>query len=177
MLFESPSNPMLDIVDIRAVCDIAHKAGAKVVLDNAFATPMLQRPLEFGADIVVHSATKYIDGQGRTLGGAILGTKEFILEKLQPIIRNTGPSLSPFNAWVLVKGMETLGLRIDAPLRQRRARWPMRWRPSAIARVLYPGRSDHPQHKLATKQMSGFGGVVTFDLKGGKSAAFETLNG
>ena len=104
---------MLDIVDIKAVCDLAHKAGAKVVLDNAFATPMLQRPLEWGADIVVHSATKYIDGQGRTLGGAMLGSKEFILEKLQPIIRNTGPSLSPFNAWVLVKGMETLGLRID----------------------------------------------------------------
>jgi O-succinylhomoserine sulfhydrylase len=95
------------------VCDLAHKAGAKVVLDNAFATPILQRPLEWGADIVVHSATKYIDGQGRTLGGAVLGSKEFILDKLQPIIRNTGPSLSPFNAWVLVKGMETLGLRIE----------------------------------------------------------------
>ena len=113
VLFESPSNPMLDIVDIKAVCDLAHKAGAKVVLDNAFATPILQRPLEWGADIVVHSATKYIDGQGRTLGGAVLGSKEFILDKLQPIIRNTGPSLSPFNAWVLVKGMETLGLRIE----------------------------------------------------------------
>jgi O-succinylhomoserine sulfhydrylase len=176
VLFESPSNPMLDIVDIRAVCDMAHKAGAKVVLDNAFATPMLQRPLEWGADIVVHSATKYIDGQGRTLGGAILGSKEFILEKLQPIIRNTGPSLSPFNAWVLVKGMETLGLRIDrhcanaAKVADALAAHP------AIARVLYPGRSDHPQHKLAMKQMSGAGGVVTFDLKAGKWAAFETLN-
>jgi O-succinylhomoserine sulfhydrylase len=176
VLFESPSNPMLDIVDIRAVCDLAHKAGAKVVLDNAFATPMLQRPLEWGADIVVHSATKYIDGQGRTLGGAILGSKEFILEKLQPIIRNTGPSLSPFNAWVLVKGMETLGLRIDrhcanaAKVADALAGHP------AIARVLYPGRSDHPQHTLAMKQMSGAGGVVTFDLKAGKWAAFETLN-
>jgi O-succinylhomoserine sulfhydrylase len=176
VLFESPSNPMLDIVDIKAVCDMAHKAGAKVVLDNAFATPMLQRPLEWGADIVVHSATKYIDGQGRTLGGAILGSKEFILEKLQPIIRNTGPSLSPFNAWVLVKGMETLGLRIDrhcanaAKVADALAAHP------AIARVLYPGRSDHPQHKLAMQQMSGAGGVVTFDLKAGKWAAFETLN-
>jgi O-succinylhomoserine sulfhydrylase len=176
VLFESPSNPMLDIVDIRAVCDLAHKAGAKVVLDNAFATPMLQRPLEWGADIVVHSATKYIDGQGRTLGGAILGSKEFILEKLQPIIRNTGPSLSPFNAWVLVKGMETLGLRIDrhcanaAKVADALAGHP------TIARVLYPGRSDHPQHKLAMEQMSGAGGVVTFDLKAGKWAAFETLN-
>jgi len=101
VLFESPSNPMLDIVDVKAVCDLAHKAGAKVVLDNAFATPMLQRPIEFGADIVVHSATKYIDGQGRTLGGAILGPRDFIIDKLQPIIRNTGPSLSPSNAWVL----------------------------------------------------------------------------
>ena len=177
VLFESPSNPMLDIVDVKAVCDLAHKAGAKVVLDNAFATPILQRPLEFGADVVVHSATKYIDGQGRTLGGAILGSKEFIIDKLQPIIRNTGPSLSPFNAWVLVKGMETLGLRIDrhcanAAQGGRCAGGPSR----RSARVLYPGRSDHPQHALAAKQMSGFGGVVTFDLKGGKWAAFETLN-
>jgi O-succinylhomoserine sulfhydrylase len=173
VLFESPSNPMLDIVDIKAVCDMAHKAGAKVVLDNAFATPMLQRPLEWGADIVVHSATKYIDGQGRTLGGAILGAKEFILE---PIIRNTGPSLSPFNAWVLVKGMETLGLRIDRHCANAaRVADALAGHP-ALSRVLYPGRSDHPQHKLAMKQMSGAGGVVTFDLKAGKWAAFETLN-
>jgi O-succinylhomoserine sulfhydrylase len=176
VLFESPSNPMLDIVDVRAVCELAHKAGAKVVLDNAFATPMLQRPLEFGADIVVHSATKYIDGQGRTLGGAILGSREFIIDKLQPIIRNVGPSLSPFNAWVLVKGMETLGLRIDrhcanaAKVADALAAHP------AIGRVLYPGRPDHPQHKLAAQQMSNFGGVVTFDVKAGKWAAFETLN-
>ncbi len=176
VLFESPSNPMLDIVDIKAVCELAHKAGATVVLDNAFATPMLQRPLEWGCDIVVHSATKYIDGQGRTLGGAILGPREFILEKLQPIIRNTGPSLSPFNAWVLLKGMETLGLRIDrhcanaARVAEALAAHP------AISRVLYPGRKDHPQHALAARQMSGFGGVVTFDVKAGKWAAFETLN-
>ena len=167
---------MLDIVDVKAVCDLAHKAGAKVVLDNAFATPILQRPLEWGADIVIHSATKYIDGQGRTLGGAVLGSKEFILDKLQPIIRNTGPSLSPFNAWVLVKGMETLGLRIErhcanaARVADALAAHP------AIGRVLYPGRKDHPQHALAMKQMSGAGGVVTFDLKAGKWAAFETLN-
>jgi O-succinylhomoserine sulfhydrylase len=176
VLFESPSNPMLDIVDVKAVCDLAHKAGAKVILDNAFATPILQRPLEFGADVVVHSATKYIDGQGRTLGGAVLGSKEFVIDKLQPIIRNTGPSLSPFNAWVLVKGMETLGLRIDrhcanaARVAEALAGHP------AIGRVLYPGRKDHPQHALAARQMSDFGGVVTFDLKAGKWAAFETLN-
>jgi len=176
VLFESPSNPMLDIIDVKAVCDLAHKAGAKVVLDNAFATPILQRPLEFGADVVVHSATKYIDGQGRTLGGAVLASKEFILEKLQPIIRNTGPSLSPFNAWVLVKGMETLGLRVErhcanaAKVADALAEHP------AITRTLYPGRKDHPRHELAAKQMSGFGGVVTFDVKGGKEAAFKTLN-
>ena len=176
VLFESPSNPMLDIVDVKAVCDLAHKAGAKVVLDNAFATPMLQRPLEFGADVVVHSATKYIDGQGRTLGGAILGSREFIIDKLQPIIRNTGPSLSPFNAWVLVKGLETLGLRVDRHCANAaRVADALSGHP-AISRVLYPGRSDHPQHALAMKQMSGAGGVVTFDLKAGKWAAFETLN-
>lgn len=176
VLFESPSNPMLDIVDVKAVCDLAHKAGAKVVLDNAFATPILQRPLEFGADVVVHSATKYIDGQGRTLGGAVLGSKEFILDKLQPIIRNCGPSLSPFNAWVLVKGLETLGLRIERHCANaRRVADALAGHP-AVGRVLYPGRPDHPQHKLAAKQMSDFGGVVTFDLKAGKWAAFETLN-
>jgi O-succinylhomoserine sulfhydrylase len=176
VLFESPSNPMLDIVDVKAVCDLAHKAGAKVVLDNAFATPILQRPLEFGADVVVHSATKYIDGQGRALGGAILGSREFIIDKLQPITRNTGPSISPFNAWVFVKGLETLGLRVErhcanaAKVADELAKNP------AISRVLYPGRKDHPQHALAARQMSGFGGVVTFDVKGGKAACFAALN-
>ncbi len=177
VLFESPSNPMLDIVDIRAVCDLAHKAGAKVVIDNAFATPILQRPLEWGADVVVHSATKYIDGQGRTLGGAVLGSREYIIDRLQPIIRNTGPSLSPFNAWVLVKGLETLGLRVERhcanalKVAEALAAHP------AVGRVLYPGRKDHPQHALAMKQMpNGSGGVVTFDVKGGKEAAFKALN-
>jgi O-succinylhomoserine sulfhydrylase len=176
VLFESPSNPMLDIVDVKAVCDLAHKAGAKVVLDNAFATPILQRPLEFGADVVVHSATKYIDGQGRALGGAILGSREFIIDKLQPITRNTGPSISPFNAWVFVKGLETLGLRIDRHCANARKVADALVAHPAIGRVLYPGRPDHPQHKLAAKQMSNFGGVVTFDVKAGKWAAFETLN-
>ena len=146
------------------------------MLDNAFATPILQRPLEFGADIVVHSATKYIDGQGRTLGGAVLGSKEFIIDKLQPIIRNTGPSLSPFNAWVLVKGLETLGLRVERHCANARRVADALAAHPAIGRVLYPGRPDHPQHALAAKQMSDFGGVVTFDLKAGKQAAFEALN-
>ncbi len=176
VLFESPSNPMLDIVDVRAVCDLAHKAGAKVVLDNAFATPILQRPLEFGADVVVHSATKYIDGQGRALGGAILGSRDFIIDKLQPITRNTGPSISPFNAWVFVKGLETLGLRIDRHCANARKVADALAANSKIGRVLYPGRPDHPQHALAARQMSNFGGVVTFDIKGGKPATFEALN-
>ena len=176
VLFESPSNPMLDIVDVKAVCDLAHKAGAKVVLDNAFATPILQRPLEFGADVVVHSATKYIDGQGRALGGAILGSRDFIIDKLQPITRNTGPSISPFNAWVFVKGLETLGLRIDRHCANARKVADALSANSKIGRVLYPGRPDHPQHALAAKQMSNFGGVVTFDIKGGKPATFEALN-
>jgi O-succinylhomoserine sulfhydrylase len=176
VLFESPSNPMLDIVDVKAVCELAHKAGAQVVLDNAFATPILQRPLEFGADVVVHSATKYIDGQGRALGGAILGSRSFIIDKLQPITRNTGPSMSPFNAWVFVKGLETLGLRIDRHCANARKVADALSTHPKIGRVLYPGRPDHPQHALAAKQMSNFGGVVTFDIKGGKNATFETLN-
>ncbi len=176
VLFESPSNPMLDIVDMKAVCDLAHKAGATVVVDNAFATPILQRPLEFGADVVVHSATKYIDGQGRTLGGAVLGSKSYIIDKLQPIIRNTGPSLSPFNAWVLVKGLETLGLRVERHCANAVKVADALSKNPAISRVLYPGRKDHPQHELAAKQMSAFGGVVTFDVKGGKAACFAALN-
>ncbi len=176
VLFESPSNPMLDIVDMKAVCDLAHKAGATVVVDNAFATPILQRPLEFGADVVVHSATKYIDGQGRTLGGAVLGSKSYIIDKLQPIIRNTGPSLSPFNAWVLVKGLETLSLRVERHCANAAKVADALSKNPAISRVLYPGRKDHPQHDLAAKQMSAFGGVVTFDVKGGKAACFAALN-
>ena len=176
VLFESPSNPMLDIVDVKAVCDLAHKAGATVVLDNAFATPILQRPLEFGADVVVHSATKYIDGQGRALGGAILGSRAFIIDKLQPITRNTGPSLSPFNAWLFVKGLETLGLRIERHCANAAKVAEALAQNSKIGRVLYPGRKDHPQHALAAKQMSDFGGVVTFDIKGGKAACFAALN-
>jgi O-succinylhomoserine sulfhydrylase len=176
VLFESPSNPMLDIVDVKAVCGLAHKAGATVVLDNAFATPILQRPLELGADVVVHSATKYIDGQGRALGGAILGSRAFIIDKLQPITRNTGPSISPFNAWVFVKGLETLGLRIDRHCANAARVADALAKNPKIGRVLYPGRPDHPQHALAAKQMSNFGGVVTFDIKGGKPATFEALN-
>jgi O-succinylhomoserine sulfhydrylase len=176
VLFETPSNPMLDIVDIKAVVDLAHAAGAKVVLDNAFATPVLQRPIEYGVDVVVHSATKYIDGQGRSLGGAILGSKAYVIDQLQPITRNTGPSLSPFNAWVLLKGLETLSLRVERhSANAARVADALAGHP-AVSRVLYPLRKDHPQHALAAKQMPQGGGIVAFELKAGKWAAFETLN-
>lgn len=176
VLFETPSNPMLDIVDIKHVCRAAHAAGARVVLDNAFATPILQRPIESGVDIVVHSATKYIDGQGRTLGGAILGPKSYIVDELQPITRNTGPSLSPFNAWVMQKGLETLELRVDRHCSNAARVADALAAHRAVARVLYPGRTDHPQHTLAMQQMSKPGGIVAFDIKGGKEAAFAALN-
>jgi len=176
VLLETPSNPMLEIVDLRAVCDLAHKAGAIVVMDNVFATPLLQRPLEFGADVVVYSATKHFDGQGRVLGGAVLGPKKWIEDTLQPFIRNTGPALSPFNAWIILKGLETLALRVNAACRSAAAIAEMLAERAEIARVLYPFRADHPQQKLAMAQMSAGGTVVTFDLRGGKEACFRFMD-
>ena len=176
VLVESPSNPMLDIVDLRAVADLAHAAGALVVVDNVFATPLLQRPFELGADIVVYSCTKHIDGQGRVLGGAVLGRREWIEGTLQPFIRNTGPSLSPFNAWLLLKGLETLRLRVDASCRGAAIVADMLADHSAVQRVLYPSRTDHPQHALAMSQMDAGGTLVSFELRGGKPAAFEFMN-
>jgi len=164
VFFETPSNPMQDIVDVRAVCDLAHRAGALVVLDNVFATPVLQRPLEQGADIVVYSATKHIDGQGRVLGGAILGSKAYISGPVQTMIRNTGPSLSPFNAWVLLKGLETLSLRVrhQSASAHRLAGW-LEAHPG-VAQVRYPFLESHPQYELARAQMEAGGTVVTIDL-------------
>jgi len=181
VFFESPSNPMQDLVDVRAVCDLAHEAGARVVVDNVFATPLLQHPLELGADIVVYSATKHLDGQGRVLGGAILGSRAYVDEQVQPLMRHTGPSLSPFNAWVLLKGLETLRLRVlhqqESALRL--AGW-FADHPKVRA-VRYPYLPEHPQHELALRQMSGGGTVVTFELAGrgdggGRAAAFEMLD-
>ena len=176
VLLETPPNPMLDIVDMQAVCDLAHDAGAIVVVDNVFATPLLQKPLEFGADVVVYSCTKHIDGQGRVLGGAVLGRSAWIDEVLQPFLRNTGPTLSAFNAWVLLKGLETLSLRVDAmgAGAARMADWLATV--SGISRVWYPGRTDHPQHALAMRQMSGGGSLVSFEVEGGKAAAFRMMN-
>ncbi|WP_419728148.1 O-succinylhomoserine sulfhydrylase [Lichenicola sp.] len=176
VLLETPSNPMLDIVDMRAVCDMAHQAGAVVVVDNVFATPLLQKPLEFGADVVVYSCTKHIDGQGRVLGGAVLGRKAWIEETLQPFIRNTGPAMSPFNAWVLLKGLETLALRVNAMTRNAETVADFLASAPGVSRVWYPGRADHPQAELAMRQMTDGGTLVTFEVEGGKEAAFRLMN-
>ena len=176
VFLESPSNPMQEIVDIAAVSDLAHAAGALVIVDNVFATPVLQKPLSLGADVIVYSATKHIDGQGRTLGGAVLGTAEFLSEKLQPLMRHTGPSLSPFNAWVLLKGLETLSLRVrhQTASALRVAKWLESH--SGIRRVLYPYLESHPQHALACRQMTGGGTVVTFEIDGDQADAFTLLD-
>lgn len=164
VLLETPSNPMQDIVDVAAVSELAHRAGALVILDNVFATPVLQRPLDLGVDVVVYSATKHIDGQGRVLGGAILGSADYIYGPVQSMIRNTGPSLSAFNAWVLLKGLETLALRVRAQSASalELARW-LEEQPE-VSQVRYPFLESHPQHELARSQMSAGGTVVTFDL-------------
>ncbi|MDO3648950.1 O-succinylhomoserine sulfhydrylase [Nocardia mangyaensis] len=178
VFFETPANPMQTLVDVRRVTELAHAAGAKVVLDNVFATPLLQRGFELGADVVVYSGTKHIDGQGRVLGGAILGSKDYIDGPVKTLMRHTGPALSPFNAWTLLKGLETMPLRVrqstDSALKvaeflatNKSVNW-----------VKYPFLESHPQHALATEQMSGGGTVVTFELAGddGKKRAFEVLN-
>jgi O-succinylhomoserine sulfhydrylase len=176
VFLESPANPTLEIVDIPAVCELAHAVGAIVVVDNVFATALWQKPLQLGADCVVYSATKHIDGQGRCLGGVILGSKALIDGSIKTFLRQTGPSLSPFNAWVLLKGLETFSLRVDRQTRtagilaDRLAGHP------AIARLLYCGREDHPQAALIRKQMAGGSTVFVFDLKGGKPAAFRVMN-
>ncbi len=176
VFFETPSNPMQQLVDIAAVSRLAHAAGARVIVDNVFATPTLQRPLELGADVVVYSTTKHIDGQGRTLGGAILGTREFVTEQLRPLIRHTGPSMSPFNAWVALKGLETLRLRVEhqSASALRVAEW-LEQRDD-VAWVRHPWLGSHPQHGLARAQMTGGGTIVTCSLPGGKTRAFEVLD-
>ena len=164
VFFESPSNPMQDLVDVRRVAELAHAAGAVVVVDNVFATPVLQKPLELGADVVVYSATKHIDGQGRVLGGAILGTEEFLTGPVQTFVRNTGPSLSPFNAWVLLKGLETLDVRVRAQNAAALEVATALESLDGVTGVRYPFLPSHPQHELAKAQQSGGGTVVTFDL-------------
>src|SRR5438552_4198104 len=170
---ETPTNPALEVIDIKAVAEIAHAAGATVVVDNVFSTPLFQRPLELGADCVVYSATKHIDGQGRCLGGVILASEKFIADHVHTLIRQTGPSLSPFNAWVLLKGLETLPVRVRqqtdtaATLAVALAEHPK------VSRLIYPGRPDHPQVEIVRRQMQGGSTLVAFEIRGGKAAAFR----
>jgi O-succinylhomoserine sulfhydrylase len=173
---ETPANPLTEIVDIRALADIAHRNGSLLVIDNCFCTPALQRPLELGADIVVHSATKYLDGQGRALGGAIVGDKERVGKDVYGVLRNGGVTMSPFNAWIFLKGLETLSLRMKAHCEN--AMQLAQWLDAheAVERVHYPGLVSHPQHELAKQQQSGFGGIVSFVVKGGKDAAWQVVD-
>jgi O-succinylhomoserine sulfhydrylase len=176
VFFETPSNPMQELVDMASVVELAHAAGAKVVVDNVFGTPVFSKPLQFGADVVVYSATKHIDGQGRTLGGAVLGSREFIDGPVKNLMRHTGPAMSPFNAWVLVKGLETLSLRVEKQAASALAVAQSLEEHPRVTRVVYPWLESHPQHELARRQMSGGGTVVTFEVDGGKAEAFAVMN-
>jgi len=178
MLFiETPSNPLMEVYDIAALKGVAQRASAYLVVDNCLCTPALQLPFEFGADIVVHSATKYIDGQGRVLGGAVLGPRDLVLDGIGSFLRTAGPSLSPFNAWVMLKGLDTLRLRMEAHSRnaQHLAQW-LEAQPQ-VARVYYPGLPSHPQYELARKQQRAGGAIVSFEVKGGREAAWRLIDG
>ncbi|VAW80263.1 O-acetylhomoserine sulfhydrylase / O-succinylhomoserine sulfhydrylase, partial [hydrothermal vent metagenome] len=173
---ETPSNPLTAIADIRALADLAHANDCLLAVDNCFCTPVLQRPLELGADIVIHSATKYLDGQGRCVGGAVVGSEEVVGESVYGFLRTCGPTMSPFNAWVFLKGLETLSLRMKAHCASAQilAEW-LQEQPS-VAQVFYPGLSSHPQHALAGAQQSGYGGIVSFEVKGGQAAAWKVID-
>lgn len=174
--FETPTNPTLELVDIKAVSKIAHAAGAIVVIDNVFATPILQKPLTLGADVVAYSATKHIDGQGRCLGGMVLGSEEYVTDHLHDFMRQTGPSISPFNAWVMLKGLETLTLRMERAEASTRKIADFLEQSSHVSKVHYPGLTSHSQHDLANAQMTGYGTMLAFELKSGKDKAFDLMN-
>ena len=176
VFLESLSNPTLELVDIASVSRLAHDKGALVVVDNVFATPVFQRSLDLGADVVIYSATKHIDGQGRCLGGVVLGTKDFIRKTLEPYLKHTGGAMSPFNAWVMVKGLETVDLRCRAQAATALELARALEGDARLARVIYPGLESHPQHALASRQMEAGGTVIALDLVGGKEAAFRFLN-
>ncbi len=176
VFFETPSNPMQQLVDIETVAELAHAAGAQVMVDNVFATPLGQQPLALGADIVVHSATKHVDGQGRALGGAICASEEFIHGDLRPFVRHTGPAMSPFNAWLLAKSLETMPVRVGAMAAAASALADWLSQHDRVVRVIYPGHFTHPQHDLARRQMSMGGTVVTIELEGGKPESFRFLD-
>ncbi len=173
---ETPSNPLTELVDIKAVADIAHDNNSWLAVDNCFCTPVLQQPLKLGADIVIHSATKYIDGQGRCMGGAVLGSKELVGTEVYSFLRTAGPTLSTFNAWVFLKGLETLSIRMKAHCANalELARWLEQQ--EAVAKVHFPGLASHPQHELAKQQQSDFGGLLSFELKGGREAAWKLID-
>jgi O-succinylhomoserine sulfhydrylase len=173
---ESPTNPTLEVIDIAAVADVAHDAGAQLVVDNVFATPLYQSPLALGADCVVYSATKHIDGQGRVLGGIILASEKFIMDHVHQVIRQTGPSLSPFNAWVLLKGLESLAVRVQRQTDTAAAVSVALYGHDKINRLIYPGRPDHPQADVIAKQMRAGSTLCSFEVKGGKAGAFRFLN-
>ncbi|HBS50370.1 MAG TPA: O-succinylhomoserine sulfhydrylase, partial [Rhodobacteraceae bacterium] len=176
VFFESVSNPTLEVIDIAAVAEIAHEVGALVVVDNVFATPVFSDAIAQGADVVVYSATKHIDGQGRALGGVILGRREFIRKTVEPYMKHTGGAMSPFNAWVMLKGLETMSLRVTAQADSAQAVAEALDGHPALARVLYPGLPGHPQHALCARQMGRGGTVIALDLAGGQAAAFRFLN-
>jgi len=173
---EGISNPTLEVIDIRAVADIAHAKGALLLVDNVFATPVLQRTLDLGADVVIYSTTKHIDGQGRCLGGVVCGSRDFIRGTVEPYLKHTGGSMSPFNAWVMLKGLETLDLRVQAQTRSAEAIAVALLGHEKLSQVIFPGLAEHPQHALAKAQMSAAGTMLSIDLKGGKGAAFKFLN-
>jgi len=177
LFIETPSNPLTEVADIAALAKLAHSKGALLVVDNCFCTPALQKPLSLGADIVIHSATKYLDGQGRCIGGAVVGDKERVGKDVYGFMRTAGPSLSPFNAWVFLKGLETLNLRMKAHCASALELASWLESQSKVKKVYYPGLASHPQHELAKRQQTGYGGIVAFELKGGKTAAWKVVDG
>jgi O-succinylhomoserine sulfhydrylase len=176
LFLETPSNPLMEIADIRALADLAHENKCLLVVDNCFCTPALQRPLELGADLIVHSATKYLDGQGRIVGGAVVGPKPLVNEDVFAVLRTTGPTMSPFNAWIALKGLETLNLRMNAHAQQAMQLAKILQQQPAVERVYHPGLESHPQHELAKSQQTGFGGVVSFVVKGGREQAWRVID-
>ena len=176
LFLETPSNPLTEVADIAALAELAHEHGCLLVVDNCFCTPALQQPLKLGADIVIHSATKYIDGQGRCVGGAVVGNKELVGEGVYGFLRTAGPTMSPFNAWVFLKGLETLHLRMKAHSENAQHLARFLEGHSAVRRVYYPGLESHPQHQLASQQQTGFGGVLAFEVKGGQEAAWKIID-
>lgn len=176
LFLETPSNPLMEVADIRALAELAHSRDCLLVVDNCFCTPALQQPLKLGADIVIHSATKYLDGQGRCVGGAVIGSEQLVGVDVFGFLRTAGPSMSPFNAWVFLKGLETLRLRMEAHSAnaQRLAEW-LEGQPGVV-RVHYPGLPSHPQHELAKRQQRGFGGIVSFEVAGGQPAAWKVID-